>query len=209
MRSVQVMADRRRRPSPRSEEIFARRRGVGTRNPPGGSQGEGPVDVKEQARLRRARERGAGCWPAPVCRRKEPVPAPRGSLASASRRPRSQPLRVPRLESPLAGTLAHPRARLVLAGGWVSSGSSVRRRKAPSGRALHRTAARVGRHRAPAAGPPPLRRPNPVSTGGSLVGGEWRDKRTKQELCQAGFGKFSRRSKARPNPSPRCVELLI
>src|SRR6187455_2169476 len=76
------------------------------------------------------------------------------------------PLRGRPLRSNLRGALApYGRARLVVAGGRMSSGPPVRRLTEPSGKdPAVAAAARVGRHRAPAAGPPPLRLHDPVRT---------------------------------------------
>ena len=109
-----------------------------------------------------------------------------------------------------SGALLAPcgRARLVVAGGRMLSAF----RPAPHG-AFRRealqspAAARVGRHRAPAAGPPPLRLHDPVRTR-LLAGGEWRQRTmagnrwaiiwlTYQESGAIGFGRQAGTSRRR------------
>src|SRR4051812_47441377 len=79
------------------------------------------------------------------------------------------------------------RARLVVAGGRMSSGPPVRRLAALFGKTPAVEApARVACHRAPAAGPPALRLHDPVRTR-LLAGGEWRQRSMAGNRCQGLF----------------------
>ena len=125
-----------------------------------------------------------------------PVASPRfsrpGLIGRALPAASTTALRGPSAGPPFRDDLRVPlapygRARLVVAGGRMSSGFLVRRLAAPFETALQsRRPPQSRRHRAPAAGPPPLRLHDPVRTR-LLAGGERRQISTKREQCQGLF----------------------
>ena len=111
---------------------------------------------------------------------------------------------VARFRGDLRGALApYGRARLVVAGGRLSSGPAVRRLTEPFERSpAAEAAARVGRYRAPAAGPPPLRLHDPVRTR-LLAGGERRQMTMAGNRCQGLFSRNRQRGSPLPNGPER------
>src|SRR3954453_8700434 len=157
------------------------RRNPGARNPP---RARGPGGPRPRIKARRGRRKNfgsAGLW------------RPRGSLAPASSDGTLPAARPPLLGDPLRGPPLRDDLRGAFSALWARPARSGRgadvfglSRPAPDGAFRNspavEAAARVGRHRAPAAGPPPLRLHDPVRTR-LLAGGERRQISTKQEQC--------------------------
>src|SRR5215213_7336143 len=122
---------------------------------------------------------------------------PRGSLAPASSDGTLPAASTTALRDPLRGPPLAGRPSGAFSALWARPARSGRgadvfglSRPAPDGAFRNSpavaAAARVGRHRAPAAGPPPLRPHDPVRTR-LLAGGERRQISTKREQCQGLF----------------------
>ena len=176
------------------------RRNPGARNPPRARARGGPRPQKRRGGGRRKWILGsAGLW------------RPRGSLAPASSDGALPAASTTALRdlcgaAPCGAAFGVPlapygRARLVVAGGPDVFGpfpSGASRRLSGRSPAVE-AAARVGRHRAPAAGPPPLRLHDPVRTR-LLAGGERRQRTTAGNRCQ---GLFSRKLRPPLGEAPR------
>ena len=162
------------------------RRNPGARNPPR-ARGPGRTPALKKARRGRLNK----TLGRPACG----VPAvlsPR-----PHRRGRFQPPRPPLFGDPLRGHPFRDDLRGAFSALWARPARSGRgadvfglSRQAPCGAFRNSpavaAAARVGRHRAPAAGPPPLRLHDPVRTR-LLAGGECRQMNTDGNTCQGLF----------------------